>query len=132
MAAWYETEKGWNRMLLERELLEKDFPQMQMGETPDKKIVVCGYIGPGNELSRAYWVEAAYPYNYGNGNSIDVYLPEEDLPSDTPHVYSISEGHICITHGRDWKPDCTISDALGWIRAWLQLYEEFRRTGATW
>ena len=132
MAAWYETEKGWNRMLLERELLDKDFPQMEMGETVNKEIVVRGYIGPGDRLSEAYYVEAVYPYNYGNGNDIQVYVPDEDFPSSTPHMYPpLSERHICI-HNGDWDRNCTISDALGWARGWLELYEEFRRTGARW
>jgi hypothetical protein len=131
MAAWPETEKGYNRLLLESELLANDFPQMSIGRTPEGEVVVYGELGPGGGLSRNYYIEALYPHNYGNGNPIDVYLPEEEFPWDTPHLYSISKGHICIHHG-NWDRNCTISDAFGWTRAWLQLYEEFRTTGARW
>jgi len=86
VAKWYETEKGYVRLAYEIELLKEQFPEMQVGQTKDGEVVVYGNLGPNEALSKAYYVEAVFPDDFGDGSPISVYVPEEDFPPGTPHL----------------------------------------------
>ena len=126
---WYKTSRGAERLDTELKLLEHEFPQMEFGSLDDGTVAVSGYIGPSDLLKNSYWVVAEFPYTYGDGSRIKVYLPEEELPSDTPHVWR--DGDICIEH-YNFTPSTDIIDVLGWTIQWLALYEEFLETERGW
>ena len=69
---WYETDTGAARLELEYELMKIDFPKMELGFFDDETAVVRGEIGPSDTISKSYHIVAIYPYNYGNGNPIEL------------------------------------------------------------
>ena len=111
MAKWYETESGHVRLGYEIELLKEQFPQMRVGRTQDGQVVVCGNLGPNNLLSKAYYVEAFLPDDFGSGSAISVYVPKEDFPPGTPHLSP--GGELSLAHW-DWTCKDTVCDALAW------------------
>lgn len=123
---WYKTSRGAERLDTELKLLAHGFPRFIPKVLDDGAVVASGLIGPSDLLKNSYYVVAEFPYTYGDGNRVNVYLPDEELPSDTPHVYSDSE--ICIDHN-DFTPETDIIDVLGWTIQWLVLYEDFLKTG---
>ncbi|MDP8215999.1 MAG: hypothetical protein P9L98_01590 [Candidatus Kaelpia imicola] len=127
---WYDTNRGRQRLQSEMELLAIDFPQMKFGLLEDDTAFVAGYIGPSDKLRKSYYVVAAYPYGYPNGNRIKVYVPHIDFCSDVPHLYG-EDQELCLEHN-DFNHDDTICTVIGWVIQWLILYENFLQTGETW
>ena len=123
---WYKTPEGKERLDAELELLEHEFPQMKFGFLNDGTAIVSGYIYPNDLLKNSYFVVAKFPDTYGDGNRIKVYLPEEELPPDTPHLWD--DGEISLDCGQ-FTPEIDIIDVLGWTIQWLVFYEEFSKTG---
>jgi len=126
VAKWYETEGGYVRLAYEIELLKGQFPEMQVGQTEDGDVVVYGNLGPNEALSKAYYVEAVFSDDFGDGSPISVYVPEEDFPPGTPHLSP--GGELSLAHW-DWTRKDTVCDALAWATDWLAHYELFQRTG---
>ena len=126
---WYETSRGAERLDKELELLDYEFPEMALEFTDDGTVVVSGFIGLSELLKNSYLVAAEFPYTYGDGSRIRVYLPEEKLLSGTPHIWS--DGEICIEHN-NFTPETDIIDVLGWTIEWLALYEGFLEKGERW
>jgi len=126
---WYKTYRGEERLKNEIEALSYAFPQMNLGFLDDGTAMVSGFIGPSQLLGNSYFVVAEFPYTYGDGSRIIVFLPEEKLLSGTPHVYSDDE--ICLEHN-NFTPKTDAISVLGWTIEWLGLYEEFLETGKGW
>lgn len=126
---WYKTSRGAERLDMELRLLAHEFPRFIPKILDNGTVVVSGLIGPSDLLKNSYYVIAEFPYTYGDGSRVKVYLPDEEFPSDTPHLYSDSE--ICIEHN-DFTPETDIIDVLGWTIQWLVLYSDFLKTGRRW
>jgi hypothetical protein len=126
IAKWYETEGGYVRLAYEIELLKEQFPKMQVGQTKDGQVVVCGSLGPNNLLSKVYYVEARFPDDFGSGSAISVYVPKEDFPPGTSHLSP--GGELSLAHW-EWTCRNTACDALEWATHWLAQYERFQPTG---
>ena len=75
-------------------------------------------------------MKCIYPRNYGFGDRIKTYLPNERISQNTPHVYKDDE-EICLEHD-DFEYDTDILDVMAWLLSWLVLYEEWRETGKEW
>ena len=126
---WYETFSGEERLRKEVEKLSVRFPQMRFSFLDDGAAAVSGFIGLSETLRRSYLVVAEFPYTYGDGSEVRVFLPEERLPSDTPHKFS--DGEICVQHN-DATPRTDIIDVIGWTIEWLSLFEGWLETGKGW
>lgn len=126
---WHQTSYGAQRLELERELLEIDYPQADIVECSDGSIKIETWLGPTNLFSNEYYVVLECPENYPHSR-VRAWLPYEEFPSNTPHRYPV-KGDLCIDHD-DFSPDDTLSTVLGWVTQWLALYEQFRETGKTW
>ena len=121
---WFKTPEGKNRLMLESELLIKDFPQFRI--YIKEKIIVEGVIEEPEFLKKRYKVRAEYPDNYDKGkNSIVVYLPEEDI-GNAPHQYP--DGRLSLEHC-EWEKEFTICNVLFWTIKWLAYYEDWRNNG---
>jgi hypothetical protein len=129
MGQWYEETQGHNRLMLEKELLAREYPGFQWKLDDNGNLCCIGYIGPNDTLRKSYLVVCVFPYNYGYGNRIKVYTPYEDYPSGTPHRYSDNE--LCLEHS-DFHHKMDVLDTLAWTVAWLALFEGFCETGRTW
>ena len=115
-------------MELERHLLSLDFPQFRCIRCEDQTVRVAGVIGPNRLCKKGYLVVGQYPINYPRHRP-QVFCPEEEFVSGTPHLYSNQE--LCLEH-RNWRPDDTMATALGWAAQWLAAYESYVRTGEEW
>ncbi len=127
---WYETEEGAQRLALECQFLEEDYPKMELSQCPDGLIRVSGYLGPSNLSQRSIYIVAELPRNYPSGR-VRVYAPKEIFRTGTPHLYPMTDCELCIEHG-DFTPDDTVSTALGWTVEWIALYDAFCNTGERW
>lgn len=126
---WYETPQGEARLLLERELLASEFPNLTMDFDTSNNVVVEGPVGPTANILSSYWVRIVYSRTYGTGRRPKVYLPFEALPAGLHHVHS--DGELCIENG-DFTSEHDILDTLTWTLGWLVLYEHYKATGQDW
>jgi hypothetical protein len=127
---WYETPEGWQRLEWECNFLKEDFPSIQVQRCDDGYIRASGILGPTNLSPRTMFIAAEFPCNYPHGHP-NVFAPNEQFPSNTPHIYPASEYRLCIDHG-DFTPDDTMSTVLGWTIQWIALYDNFRKTNERW
>lgn len=125
--SWYLEPQGQQRLALELDLLEMDYPQMQTLFCDDGNVRVAGYLRP-EHCEAEYYVVLEYPDSYPY-DRIKVHCPETEFAVGTPHLYS--DGSLCVEHG-DFEPDDTVCTVLGWTAQWLTLYEDYLRTTTTW
>jgi len=124
---WYETDEGEKRLILEIKLLQIDFPQLKLDFLyKDGTAIVSGWIFPNDMLRERHYIEARYPYYYGNGSRIKVYAPYEYFPPYTPHRYP--DGELCLQHN-DFNAIDNITTVIGWASQWFVLFESFKVSG---
>jgi hypothetical protein len=129
MRQWYESESGWKRLQIEQQLVRDEYPAFRWDVNSDGYMACEGNIEPNNSIKGYYFVRCIYPYNYGHGERIKVYLPHEAFRTGTSHLYS--DGEISLEHN-DFTYVSDILDVLSSLLQWLVLYSEFCETGKRW
>ena len=141
MNRWWE--KNNDRLNREIQLMNKKFPQFQIGEAFDNKIYRGWTIARKGQLfwkgdlrtnaGNTYTVVITYPDHYP-GMEIYTFIIEPYL-TGTNHRYG--DGHLCLYsndhggRGQGKGKGMTAISYVGWTAAWLHAYEIYQKNG-TW
>jgi len=130
--AWFENPKKLKRILKEKELMQKHYPDFKWDVTQNDEIVLYGNIGPSNVLEQKYVIGIYLPDNYGSGIPPKVFLLNKDIRQTyAPHVYS--DDSLCLFHNDgEYTARTSLVTVLNWVSAWLALYENYLKTGERW
>jgi len=106
-------------------LLRGKFPQFEVFITRDEQVVVRGFLGGNDMLTKCYEIVVRLPDTYGTGTLPEVYVLNETIPPGTPHTFS--GNRLCLVHDeKTFGTNSTIVVALGWTCCWLVAYEMWK------
>lgn len=133
--SWYKTETGLERLEKEIKLMNHFYPGFiwQLDDDSDCW-VVYGKYGKNDSLDKEYEILVEIPTNFNTGGIPYVFILNENLPSDTPHVWHAVDGNygkpICLLHDRNFfKNNTTIHQLISWAVTWLFCYEQWKKSG---
>lgn len=131
---WYE--KDERRLRIEIMGVKSKFPQFELYVAGrDYRMLRKGVLFWQGSLrtnfGSVYTAIIVYPENFPYGE-IKSYI-QELLDKKTPHKYA--DGHLCLYHAdmrRGWEgadKGTTAVTIIAWTAAWLNNYENWKRTG---
>ena len=128
--SWYERRGGMQRLMVERNLLDGEYPGFTLDVCDDGTVFGLGFIGPNRDIGARYEVLIQLPHNYGTGAIPRVTILEPEMDERAPHRFN--DGSLCLEHEDAFSPRSTVVTLLGWVTAWLILYEGWKETGQHW